>query len=164
MMLPTITVRAPWGEMIARLWKTLETRTHNRFAVLNHSWIAIHQGKTFDPIAYDVAGNWLSGAQRDILWSIVLGGAWSGGCVVAVAYVQEAGPIMDPQCDLDEYDAACWAALCHVDGLCGLWLRNVFPIAQARRRAGAAGHLAMGGDGRSYGVDRAAQRGGVGWR
>ena len=43
-----ITVKQPWATMIARGLKTIETRTHSRFANLKGDRIAIHAGRSWD--------------------------------------------------------------------------------------------------------------------
>jgi hypothetical protein len=45
---PVITLYQPWATWIMRGWKTIETRTHNRFASLNGKTILIHAGQTTD--------------------------------------------------------------------------------------------------------------------
>jgi len=49
--LPAITLYQPWATWIIRGWKTIETRTHNRFACLTHKTILIHAGLTTDASA-----------------------------------------------------------------------------------------------------------------
>lgn len=48
---PVITLYQPWATWIMRGWKTIETRTHNRFACLKGKEILIHSGKTTDATA-----------------------------------------------------------------------------------------------------------------
>lgn len=48
---PVITLYQPWATWIMRGWKTIETRTHNRFACLNHKVVLIHAGMTTDAAA-----------------------------------------------------------------------------------------------------------------
>lgn len=45
---PVITLYQPWATWIMRGWKTIETRTHSRFACLKNQNILIHAGKTTD--------------------------------------------------------------------------------------------------------------------
>lgn len=45
---PVITLYQPWATWIMRGWKTIETRTHNRFACLDHKTILIHAGQKTD--------------------------------------------------------------------------------------------------------------------
>lgn len=45
---PAITLWEPWATLIARGWKTIETRTHPRLCRLQGQRIAIHAGKSFD--------------------------------------------------------------------------------------------------------------------
>jgi hypothetical protein len=51
MIYPVITLYQPWATWIMRGWKTIETRTHNRFACLEDQRILIHAGLTNDPTA-----------------------------------------------------------------------------------------------------------------
>lgn len=51
MIYPVITLYQPWATWIMRGWKTIETRTHNRFACLDHKTILIHAGKITDLFA-----------------------------------------------------------------------------------------------------------------
>lgn len=46
--LPVITLYQPWATWIVRGWKTIETRTHNRFSCLLHNRVLIHAGLTTD--------------------------------------------------------------------------------------------------------------------
>lgn len=48
MILPAITLYQPWATWIMREWKTIETRTHNRFSSLENKTILIHAGLTTD--------------------------------------------------------------------------------------------------------------------
>lgn len=45
---PVITLYQPWASWIMWGWKTIETRTHNRFASLEGKTILIHAGKVYD--------------------------------------------------------------------------------------------------------------------
>lgn len=45
---PVITLYQPWATWVMRGWKTIETRTHNRFGCLQYKTILIHAGKTTD--------------------------------------------------------------------------------------------------------------------
>lgn len=46
--LPAITLYQPWATWIMREWKTIETRTHAKFAKLKGQRILIHAGKVTD--------------------------------------------------------------------------------------------------------------------
>ncbi len=58
-----ITLCQPWASWISLGWKTIETRTHQRFASLVGQQIAIHAGKRWDKEAIEVARPWLSDSQ-----------------------------------------------------------------------------------------------------
>lgn len=45
---PVITLYQPWATWIMRGWKTIETRTHNRFACLRGKDTLIHAGQKTD--------------------------------------------------------------------------------------------------------------------
>ena len=45
---PVITLYQPWATWIMREWKTIETRTHNKFSSLINKRILIHAGQTTD--------------------------------------------------------------------------------------------------------------------
>lgn len=51
MILPVITLYQPWATWIMRGWKTIETRTHNRFKSLDKKTILIHAGMNTDSAA-----------------------------------------------------------------------------------------------------------------
>ncbi len=51
MIYPVITLWQPWATWIMREWKTIETRTHDRFACLKGETILIHAGQTTDESA-----------------------------------------------------------------------------------------------------------------
>ena len=51
MIYPVITLYQPWATWIMRGWKTIETRTHPRFACLEGREILIHAGQKTDESA-----------------------------------------------------------------------------------------------------------------
>lgn len=64
LVLPCITLWRPWAEWISLGWKTIETRTHARFASLEGKRIAIHAGLKWDKTAMDAAAPFLTDEQR----------------------------------------------------------------------------------------------------
>lgn len=48
---PVITLYQPWATWIMRRWKTIETRTHNRFVKLLGKSVLIHAGQQTDATA-----------------------------------------------------------------------------------------------------------------
>lgn len=48
MIFPVITLHQPWATWVTRSWKTIETRTHRRFAGLAGKKILIHAGLGID--------------------------------------------------------------------------------------------------------------------
>lgn len=49
--LPVITLYQPWATWIMRGWKTIETRTHDRFKSLDGKTVLIHAGQKTDASA-----------------------------------------------------------------------------------------------------------------
>ncbi len=80
-----ITLWQPWATWIGWGWKTIETRTHERFACLVGRRIAIHAGLKWDKEALEIASPWINGLQyRD-------SGSYghAHGAVVATAFAQK---------------------------------------------------------------------------
>lgn len=65
--LPVITLYQPWATWIIRGWKTIETRTHNRFSSLNGKTILIHAGQRTDDISAAIRNPYLT--QDQILYN-----------------------------------------------------------------------------------------------
>lgn len=107
-----ITLHQPWASWIALGWKTIETRTHNRFARLVGKRIGIHAGKTWDRLAYIKAADFITHEQ--VLQSEELRTVHGG--ILCTALVKEARP-------LTAKDSK--ASLCHAEGLFGLVLEDV---------------------------------------
>lgn len=61
--LPAITLYQPWATWIIRAWKTIETRTHNRFSSLVNQTILIHAGMTTDGSDYTIHNPYLTREQ-----------------------------------------------------------------------------------------------------
>jgi hypothetical protein len=63
MIYPVITLYQPWATWIMRGWKTIETRTHSKFAWLAGHQILIHAGQTTDASPATVANPYLTREQ-----------------------------------------------------------------------------------------------------
>ena len=61
--LPCLTLYQPWATWIMRGWKTIETRTHNRFECLKGRTILIHAGMTTDDSSFAVRNPYLTKNQ-----------------------------------------------------------------------------------------------------
>lgn len=57
--LPVITLYQPWAHWVITELKTIETRTHARFALLNGKDILIHAGKAFDKNSFALAEKYI---------------------------------------------------------------------------------------------------------
>ncbi len=62
----TITLWQPWASFIAYGWKTIETRTHDRFKNLSGEQIGIHAGKVWDKDWDELTDSYLNYDQRMI--------------------------------------------------------------------------------------------------
>lgn len=81
MIYPVITLYQPWATWIIRGWKTIETRTHNRFASLCGKTILIHAGMTTDSSDLAKKNRFLSTSQilqdpDEMINGFILGGAY----------------------------------------------------------------------------------------
>lgn len=86
MIYPVITLYQPWATWIMRGWKTIETRTHNRFACLDKKTILIHAGQKTDASAMN--NDYLTKEQLlhkpdEIINGFILGSAYAQhlGCL-----------------------------------------------------------------------------------
>jgi hypothetical protein len=64
MIIPCITLWEPWASWIVLGWKTIETRNHSLFAVLEGKTIGIHAGRRWDRDAVTLAFPFLTKEQR----------------------------------------------------------------------------------------------------
>lgn len=84
MIYPVITLYQPWATWIMREWKTIETRTHNKFACLNAKRILIHAGLTTDGSNFTVCNPYLTKEQilyepDEIINGVILGSVFVYG-------------------------------------------------------------------------------------
>src|SRR5690242_4550408 len=80
--LPVITLYQPWATWIMREWKTIETRTHARFACLLHKTILIHAGQKTDDSHLTVQNPYLTREQIIFNPDEVINGAILGSVYV----------------------------------------------------------------------------------
>lgn len=78
---PVITLYQPWASWIMRLWKTIETREHNRFACLKGKRILIHAGQRTDGSHLTTQNPFLTKAEllykpEEIVNGFILGSAY----------------------------------------------------------------------------------------
>lgn len=64
--IPVITLYQPWASWIMNGWKTIETRTHDRFRCLSGKIIGIHAGSHFDASDQVMKNHYLSKDQIEI--------------------------------------------------------------------------------------------------
>ena len=60
---PVISMYGPWANWVGLGWKTIETRTHNRFKSLVGKRIGIHKALKWDDSALELAGPFLTELQ-----------------------------------------------------------------------------------------------------
>jgi hypothetical protein len=111
MIYPVITLYQPWATWIIRGWKTIETRTHNRFSCLNHKTILIHAGQTTDTSA--IQNTYLTKEQLLYKPDEII-----NGFILGSAYVDTTGLLCG-----DEYENK--AALIYTKDRYGLFLRKI---------------------------------------
>lgn len=89
MNIPCISMWQPWAQWVAWGWKTIETRTHDRFASLEGKTIAIQAAKVWDTSALRSAGCYLSEDQiRETAANYC---AWPRGAIICLATVDRCG-------------------------------------------------------------------------
>jgi hypothetical protein len=83
--MPAISLWMPWANWVSLGWKTIETRTHKRFASLKGRRIGIHASLKWDDDALDLAGEFLSEAQRIQSRNFLR----LGGGIICTAFVED---------------------------------------------------------------------------
>lgn len=79
---PVITLYQPWATWVMRGWKTIETRTHDRFKSLRGKKILIHAGQTTDSSPLVTHNPYLTREQILFDPDEVINGAIIGECGV----------------------------------------------------------------------------------
>lgn len=79
--IPVITLYQPWATWIMRGWKTIETRTHDRFKSLKHKTILIHAGQRTDDSPLVIHNPYLTKEQilynpEEVINGSILGSAF----------------------------------------------------------------------------------------
>jgi hypothetical protein len=79
---PVITLYQPWATWIMRGWKTIETRTHPRFACLLGREFLVHAGQKTDPEAINnpyLTREQLLYRPEDVINGYILGSVYCNG-------------------------------------------------------------------------------------
>jgi len=114
-----ITLWQPWASLVGWGYKTIETRTHNRFASLEGQQIAIHAGKKFDKDWKEQVCECVDHALfLRIISSLKFCGI-EAGSIVCVARVKEARRLT-----IEDNSRA----LCDCEGKYGLVLEYIRPV------------------------------------
>jgi hypothetical protein len=139
MIYPAITLWQPWASWIAWGWKTIETRTHDRFRCLAGKRIAIHAGLGLDGHAHSEARRWMTHERWTSRMDWESERTFPRGEVVCVATVAEARWLTDKDSvaaliDCGEPNpplpSGAW------DPRFGLVLTNVVPVSGPRCKGG----------------------------
>lgn len=86
--MPCISLWQPWAQWVALGWKTIETRTHRRFAGLAGKTIAIHATQHWDVCAVVTAQEWLTPDMiRDTVEMRLMSKQSLGGAIICTARV-----------------------------------------------------------------------------
>jgi hypothetical protein len=91
-----ISLWQPWATWIAWGWKTVETRTHDRFAGLVGKRIAIHAAQKFDDSAFRAAQRFLSDGQYRAVNSRAR--KYPRGAVICTVEVYESRVVIPNSC------------------------------------------------------------------
>jgi len=122
-----ITIHQPWAAMIAAGWKTIETRTHDRFIGLEGQTIAIHaSARVPSDDQYIFAMRYREGARGQYVDGLQI----ARGCVVAVAHVVDARWL---------FGCFCREAMCEAYGKFGLFLADVVRLKDPIKARGRQG-------------------------
>ncbi len=81
---PVISLWQPWAQWVLLGWKTIETRTHPRFASLEGKRIGIHVAQKWDPEWRSLAEQWLTPKQIEATEGFLRMGSFIG----ATAFVE----------------------------------------------------------------------------
>lgn len=111
MVLPVITLYQPWATWIIRGWKTIETRTHNRFNCLRKKTVLIHAGQKTDADA--IHNIYLTKEQLLYEPDEII-----NGFIIGSAFVDETGLLCG-----DDYENK--AALIYTKDRYGLFLEKI---------------------------------------
>ena len=135
--IPAITLWQPWASLIAKGYKTIETRTHGRFKRLRGRRIAIHAGKKIDIVAWNrLEHKWPTPGGRPIndvrvmefLRERRVVRETAAGCCGRKPQVRYHVPVGRILCTIEVQDAGGLSpddedqALCPTKGLFGLFL------------------------------------------
>lgn len=88
MVYPVITLYQPWATWIIRGWKSIETRTHNRFGILKGKTILIHAGQKTDGSELTIKNPYLTPNQISHKPEEVI-----NGCILGSAFVDKVGTL-----------------------------------------------------------------------
>ncbi len=119
--LPCISLWEPWASWVMLGWKTIETRTHDRFRTLEGRTIGIHASKRWDWRAVEAARKWLTLDQQDITHD-VRKWAQTHGRILCTAKVNDFRP------SLSFFDEPAAMIECSSTDRSGLILVDVKPL------------------------------------
>jgi len=123
-----ISLHQPWATWVAIRWKTIETRTHDRFKRLNGQRIAIHAAKKIDASGLYEALGYLPDNTALQLQNMLMFVNLSRGSIICTAVVSNV-------LWCTNQDTACLAqwnkqAMCDVDGNFLLFLEDIRMLGQ----------------------------------
>lgn len=136
--LPVITLYQPWATWIMRGWKTIETRTHNRFASLNKKKILIHAGLSTDVAAIHnpyLTKEQLLFSPDEIINGFILGSVYVYGCRPLDKWDSDAALI---ECETKRYGLLLekiekWRTPIPVKGEMGIWYYNIDSMMKVKK-------------------------------
>jgi hypothetical protein len=129
--MPVITLWQPWAQWVAWGWKTIETRTHERFRCLEGYRIGIHAGRKWDVTGLHAAVTFLDAFRIQRTEEEFENRVKTGGRIIATARVARfsaLGDIHAPKA-LIECTTRRW----------GLFLEDIRPLANPVPATGGQG-------------------------
>jgi hypothetical protein len=90
--IPVISLWQPWAQWVSLGWKTVETRTHKRFANLQGKRIGIHAALTWDKTAFVAAHPYLTQQQFEQSATFLK----LGGAIICTAFVAAHVELLSP--------------------------------------------------------------------
>lgn len=122
-----ISLHQPWAAFVCLKWKTIETRTHNRFKSLKGQRIAIHAARKVEKER--LSDDWLLDITRLELFDLIGVIEKLKGKIICTAKVVDAR--WAPNVNFFEWDEWNERAKCDVAGKYCLFLNEIQPLKKA---------------------------------
>jgi len=120
-----ISLWQPWATFVAIGWKTIETRTHQKFNSLIGQSIAIHATMKIDKLGewFDYIPSHISIVQGVNIEQLISISCGTIVCTASVTAMRWA-----PNVDFKEHERWNWQAMCEIGGKFCLFLEDIKPL------------------------------------